>query len=116
MASGSARADDHLIHLVGVGADESHEAQTFRMDRDKQLGALSSAYADFRERQLGDEAGSFRMSSLQHGDLDPLCTPASYGFADGDRIVFTKLSDARQVDVACMGADSAQAGDGIDRQ
>ena len=43
MATGSTGADDHHIHVLGIAADGSHQAQTFRMHRDKQLEALGRA-------------------------------------------------------------------------
>lgn len=93
MAAGSAEADDGYIHILGVAADDSHEAQIFRMHCGKRLEALARAYVVFRKLEPGDEARRFRMSSLQQGELDPLATAASYGFSNGAKIVFTEVSE-----------------------
>ena len=68
MATGGAGQDDFHLHVLAVAADGSHEAQVFRMHRDKRLEALRRAYASL----LGDEpeALSFRMSCALHGQLD----------------------------------------------
>lgn len=88
-AGGGPDADENYVHVLAEAADGSHEAQVFRMHRDKRIKALARAYGVFRNVPADDSR--FRLSTAQHGELDLMASAGSYGFTNGEIIIFTEV-------------------------
>jgi len=101
----AAEAED-FVHLLATDTASSHEPQVFRMRWDQPLKRFARAYEVFYKNFRGldaDSEATLRMATPSHGDLDPDGTARTYGFADGDQILFSIVAP-----------ESAQQRDGED--